>query len=65
MKKALVSAALMLALNALPMLEATAKPAYCNTALRFCYADCWEFFSSDVLRAFCNGGCLIGYYYCG
>lgn len=65
MKKALVAIILVVALGALVPAEAVSKPAYCYTALRACYSDCADLFSSDLARSACYLGCLIGYANCG
>jgi hypothetical protein len=42
-----------------------AKPAYCDEALKSCYQECQNLFSSELTRTACYGGCLIGYLTCG
>jgi len=43
-----------------------ARALSCDTrALRYCYDRCANLFPTDILRASCNVGCLIGCYTSG
>ena len=67
MRKKLLLAAMVLALNAFsPLGEALAKPAYCTAALKACNAQCEDTFSAfNVLgRMGCYAGCEIGWALC-